>query len=98
MIHSNIIICKKKIYIFKFLVYNKLSTEENMEELVCVMKEIRDLLKEINGRIYEIQGHGYKSLDDICDEIDNVKGPGCYDLSDIYYELSDIYKILKNRT
>ena len=61
-----------------------------MEELICVMEQIRDLLVSIDGKLDDIRGSGINSIDDVCDKLDDIRGAGLYSLDDVYSKLADI--------
>jgi hypothetical protein len=68
-----------------------------MEELIDIMKEIRDQLVELNSKIDNLTSYGVYSLSDIPDgiseitnAIEGIKGEIGYDLTDIYNSLSNI--------
>lgn len=73
-----------------------------MEEiLLAILEEFRELnikVSEIESQLQDIKGVGlYTSLSDICDkldevkgEVDSIKGPMSYDLTDLHNTLSSI--------
>ena len=80
---------------------------ENLEELVEVLREIRDGIYELNTRvdglndsINDIKGYGvYNSLTDIHNQVkelsDEIKGHGLYNnLSDVCDKLENISNVL----
>lgn len=68
-----------------------------MDELLDIMQEILIELRETNTHLRALAGSGitsmddiYKKFDEVMQEINSIKGPTGYDLTDIYNTLSDI--------
>jgi hypothetical protein len=68
-----------------------------MDELCSLMQEILIELREINSHLSDLRGSGLNSMDDISNKLDDVvqeinsiKGPTGYDLTDIHSALSNI--------
>lgn len=61
-----------------------------MEELIVVMKEIRDLLEGIDSKLNDIRGSGLNSIDDICNKLDDIHGDGYRSISDICDKIDEI--------
>jgi len=61
-----------------------------MEELIVVMKEIRELLVGIDSKLNDMRGSGFNSIDDICEKLDGIHGDGYRSITDICDKIDEI--------
>lgn len=61
-----------------------------MDELLSVLMEIRDKLDELNNKIDIITGYGSDGISSIVSAIEDIRGGGGYDLTDVCDKLETI--------